>query len=65
MKTKRVLISKEQKMSQKIYEKPKVSIQIIKNAKSLHTNNQKCKIRKECNILQDSKLILMTTFFPY
>ena len=28
---------------QKIYEKPKVSIQIIKNAKSLNTNNQKCK----------------------
>ena len=28
---------------QKIYQKPKVSIQIIKNAKSLNTNNQKCK----------------------
>ena len=27
----------------KIYEKPKVSIRIIKNAKSFNTNNQKCK----------------------
>ena len=27
----------------KIYERPKVSIQIIKNAESLNTNNQKCK----------------------
>ena len=26
-----------------IYEKPKVSIQIYKNAKSLNRNNQKCK----------------------
>ena len=27
----------------KIYEKPKVTIQIFKNAKSLNANNQKCK----------------------
>ena len=27
----------------KIYGKPKVSIQIIENAKSFNTNNQKCK----------------------
>ena len=32
---------------QKIYEKPKVSIQIIKNTKSLNTNNQKCKKEQE------------------
>ena len=42
-------------MLQKIYEKPKVLIQIIKNAKSLNTNNQKCKKKQ----VQTGKRTLM------
>ena len=42
-------------MLQKIYEKPKVLIQIIKNAKSLNTNNQKCKKKQ----VQTDKRTLM------
>ena len=42
-------------MLQKIYEKPKVSIQIIKNAENLNTNNQKCKKKQ----VQTDKRTLM------
>ena len=38
---------KKNDISCKIYEKPKVSIRIIKNAKSFNTNNQKCKKQQQ------------------
>ena len=57
-------------MLQKIYEKPKVSIQIIKNAKSLNTNNQKCKkkqvqTKKRTLILQTLMTFLRGTERKY